>query len=308
MTIVAGFNSGFFLTMVADSRLTGFTQDGKPRTYRDVCQKIFPIGDYALMGFAGFEEPSGLAMSAVYDRNSREGLSWLLDESSARQTLEDALRPCPLVIEGRPICQIMIGFVDPAGLVIENRARPGTVLIALACRPFSYRKIMFSFELLGSGAIIRDDIEKTRAYMDVFNFGDASTELGIRHKTIWTMHVVGGLVERHGIRTVGGLYQPAYLTPKGWSGVPYRMWVELGKGLGTFVNMKIEQGRWVQEYEPTGKRVVIGTPFEDDFTFRDLNLNKIFDPRVDLSPDGPGIEKETSPQLVYELLGFDSEA
>ncbi|MGB5931458.1 MAG: hypothetical protein WBH57_00105 [Anaerolineae bacterium] len=180
MTIVAGFNSGFFLTMAADSRLTGFTQDGKPRTYRDVCQKIFPIGDYALMGFAGFEEPSGLAMSAVYDRYSREGLSWLLDESSARQTLEDALRPCPLVIEGRPICQIMIGFVDPAGLVIENRARPGTVLIALACRPFSYRKIMFSFELLVSGAIIRDDIERTRAYMDVFNFGDASTELGIR--------------------------------------------------------------------------------------------------------------------------------
>lgn len=307
MTIVAGFNTGFYLTMVADSRLTGFARDEKPCTYRDVCQKIFPIGDYALMGFAGLEEPSGLAMSAVYHRYLREGLSWLLDESSARETLEDALRPCPLVIEGGSICQIMIGFVDPAGLVIDNRARPGTVLIALACRPFSYRKIMFSFELLGSGARIREDIEKTRAYMDIFNFGDASTELGIRHKTIWTMYVVWRLVERHRIRTVGGLYQPAYLTPKGWSGVPYRMWVELGKGLGTFVNMEIEQGRWVQEHEPSGKRVVIGNPFEDDFTFRDLNLNKIFDPREDLSLDGPGVEKETNPQLVYELLDFDSE-
>ncbi|MGB5933349.1 MAG: hypothetical protein WBH57_09820, partial [Anaerolineae bacterium] len=161
---------------------------------------------------------------------------------------------------------------------------------------------------LGSGAIIRDDIERTGAYMDVFNLGDASTELGIRHKTIWTMYVVRGLVERHGIRTVGGLYQPAYLTPKGWSGVPYRMWVEVGKGLGTFVNIKIEYGRWVQEHEPSGKRVVIGNAFEDDFTFRDLNLNKIFDPRVDLSPDGPGIERETSPQLVYQLLDIDLES
>lgn len=307
MTIVAGFNFDFYLTMVADSRLTGFTRDGKPCTFRDVCQKIFPIGDYALMGFAGLEEPSGLAMSAVYHRYSREGLSWLLDESSTRQTLEDALRPCPLVIEGGPICQIMIGFVNPTGLVIDDRARPGTVLIALACRPFSYRKIMFSFELLGSGARIRDDIEETRAFMDIFNSGDASTELGMRLKTIWTMHLVRRLVERHGIRTVGGLYQPSYLTPRGWSGVPYRMWVQIEKGLGTFVNMKIEQGRWVQEHEPSGKRVVISTPFEDDFTFRDFNLHKIFDPRVDLPLDGPGIERETSPQLVYELLDFDLE-
>lgn len=293
--------------MVADSRLTGCTPDGRPSTYWDVCQKIFPIGDYALMGFAGFEEPSGLAMSAVYHRYSREGLSWLMDESSARQTLEDALRSCPLMVESGHICQIMIGFVDFTGSMFHNEERPGTALVALGCRPFSYRKVIVGFELLGSGDCIRDDIDKTRAYMDIFNFGDASTELGMRKKTIYTMHVVRRLVERHGIRTVGGLYQPAYLTPKGWSGVPYRMWVELGKGLGTFVNMKIEQGRWVQEHEPSGKRVVIGNPFEDDFTFRDLNLNKIFDPRVDLSPDGLGIEKETSPQLVYELLDFDLE-
>ena len=156
MTIVAGFNIGFYLTVVADSRLTGFTPDGKPRTYRDVCQKMFPIGDYALMGFAGFAEPSGLAMSAVYRRYSREGLSWLLDESSTLETLEDALRPCPLTVEGEHVCQIMIGFVDSSGSMFENQERPGTVLVALGCRPFSYRKVIVGFELLGSGAIIKE--------------------------------------------------------------------------------------------------------------------------------------------------------
>ena len=61
------------------------------------------------------------------------------------------------------------------------------------------------------------------------------------------------------------------------------------------------RGQWVQVHEPSGLRIPLGFPFQDDFTLQDSGIKHTFDLRERLTAKSPGVVPKTNPVLLYRL-------
>ena len=75
--------------------------------------------------------------------------------------------------------------------------------------------------------------------------------------------------------------------------------------MGTYVNMEINDGQWVQVHEPTGHRIPLDLPYVNDGMVPDVEIQTTFDMREYLDTSSPGVIPVSHPQPLYQVLGED---
>lgn len=303
MTVVVCFNVGLTgAVMVADSRLS--YPGGR---VRDVCQKIFPPTDWSLLGFAG-----DLCLGNDLARSFFERLkvtdwapsTWLDDDEEVRAFVTSVVKQHTKAAPGHEGC-----VTAGAGLILAwvsriafNRAdgtleryEPGTLAMAVASDGSIERQSMKPL-VIGTGGIIKPKLTMERA-LSVANAPDDTQQM------LAALNWTKLLIDDEKLTSVGGLFQVAHLGRAGGNKLlAYFYWADVTRRFGTYVAMRIKDGRWFQEHRPSGKSVVVRRPeeiLEEDGAWS-VGKNEMFEPRSFLTNTSKGVERAASPfQLLY---------
>lgn len=305
MTIIAGFSSSESILLVADSRLSvQDTRSGEVRVSKDVCQKILPMEAHSAVGFSGDLLIAQPVLKEVIRRSRDKGTSWLLHEEEVAKNVQPAYAyGCSKAECSAPV-SFIVGLIDFTRSVFRGMNVPAATLVSVHCHPFSYEKITLGFDIHGSGSAIRDEIDQKK-FVDFLNFaftGSPKTQL---HGALGIMHILRSEAQIRNIDTVGGLYQIVRVSRSGFYPIEYEYWMDVSPGKGTFVSMHIEEGQWVQEHKPTKRRIVLEDPTQIDLHPSGWRASKMFDPRIDLSGDSPGVVERTNPTLIARVITHD---
>jgi hypothetical protein len=262
MTVVVGFAMPSCGILVADSRLTRGPEK------RDVCQKIFPLSDDALVGFSGGARSAVALIKGLFQTGAVKDLTWLLDSNSAEATIQ------PLFSKLRgPQVSLIFAFRWLQGVVGSALVIPKLRLVRVDCDPFRHTMVDSDFAVLGSGSYIGPRIAGKRAPAAIRDFARWEDERGWALQALFAATVVvQRLVRERPESTIGGLYQVCCLTLEGVRAVPYLTGDEAHP-----VFMNLERGLWVQEDSHSGTRVVVRNPLQDDSFLRTWSGPETFD-------------------------------
>jgi hypothetical protein len=108
------------------------------------------------------------------------------------------------------------------------------------------------------------------------------------------------LIETNRTNGVGGLYQVMTVSPNSVQTVPYFQLMDVAPGYRTYVAMRIENGEWIQEHRPTGRKVRVISPWAIN-AFGPGRTDSIFDPAEWLTSESPGVIPAQQWETVFSL-------
>ena len=293
MTLVTVLSDSTKSVMLADSRLSWPNE-----MFGDVCQKVTPVGDDGLIAFAGDVKTAATVLKAIIATSDQRGNSWLKYDKEV-YALFDAVGVGP----SDPAASFLVTFTDRGHIVLAEHSVPGAAIIQFSTRRQSFsRNYRPGMRMIGKGAAVMDEISKDPGWLAIWGFGgNWSTHLAMAQSSMFFAEVLYGTAVSQGIKSVGGLFQIYFQTPAGVFTVPYKRWVDLGEGLGTYVEMKFLDGKWVQAHNPTGLRVALETPWQANIEQRG-KANQVFDMGDYLEKDSPGVIPAANPNEIYRAL------
>ena len=228
MTMIAGCHFGDAAVIVADSRVTqqGIAQD----IHSDTAQKIISLGQKIAIAFAGNVEIANdivknLCQHIVKEQNCQ--LPRVLANELPRiarhcyQQYKDKKSSLYLV-------SLILGGVDSSGVYLWTFESPH----------FNARKLSYSFAVMGSGSVVKPYLVSN--YDRIKNYPDLKTK---------TDHLLVGLsseLSRHGVETVGGLFQTILLDTIGIRPVSHGFMDLSPEAPGQAKEIKFTAGRWIQ--------------------------------------------------------------
>ncbi len=288
--------------MVADSRLS--YPGGR---VRDVCQKIFPPTDWSLLGFAGDLCLGNDLARSLFERLKATDwapTTWLDDDAEVRAFVAAIVRQHENAAPGHDGC-----IAAGAGVMLAWVSRwefrktdgtfdhyePGTRVMAVASDGTIERQGMTPM-VIGSGGIIKPKLTLERGASVASAPDDTQQMLAALN---WTRL----LIDEEKLTSVGGLFQVAHLGRVGGNKLlSYFYWADVTRRFGTYVAMRIKDGRWLQEHRPSGKSVIVRRPeeiLEEDGAWS-VGKNEMFEPRAFLTNTSKGVERAESPfNLLY---------
>lgn len=317
MTLVLALNSWVEISVIADCRLTTGPL-GAPRAIsHDICQKLAIINDWCILGFAGDLCLGRFVLNTFGNRIAATGSDdpeWLRDEAELRRFLASAVGAHGTIRQSRhhrECCEkrveLLIAWVDhwrtlqgePREPNDPEAPPPLSRMLTLSSPGEAVRRGGPKIAAIGNGAaIVNEMIDE--AYMDIAWFARLEDpQYGWMHRAFMTMTVARDIVSEQGISGVGGLFQVASLAPSYVSIIPYFILMEVEPGYGTYVAMRMENGRWIQEHRPTGTIVPVYSPFEVQHGHPSMRRSRFFDPRRTLTRNSPGVVPFQQDQLSF---------
>jgi hypothetical protein len=236
-------------------------------------------------------------------------LDWLRDDAQLTAYLDQGLRHHGQLGAEHERCvergiELMIAWVDyrsaVSGSTVESPVTPQ--LISVRLPGFHHRQIAtkrtgFGVHVIGSGALVEPALQQQDVLMTIANFGGGDN--GRSGQCMFVAETLRREINRVGDPTVGGLYQLLHLSPKGMAkSVSYFYWTRVEPGYGTYVAMRRDHGRWVQEHRPSGTSIPVRSPFELEQP-PSGEADRLFEPHAELTRDSPGVIKETNPVMLY---------
>lgn len=303
MTILAAFDYTFFGILLADSRLSGF-RGNRLVNRRDICQKILPLGPYGLMAWSGSVEVGRAVMVAILERTRGDGPWWLYDAHETEKTLMQGYEPPPVTLPG-PEVSLIIQLMNPSRRAFENESWPRVDSIVVDVRPFSHEVVAHGEQLRGSGSVILPQLQHDDMFLNIGVFGSATPdfETAVIGKCFLAFTMTELLIQQHREETVGGLYQVGYLLPDRARVLSYERWLPLNATdtHGTFVQLAMEDGVWLQQHRPTGLKRRLLSPLSY-LVEEPLDEDILFD-ASQFQVDTPGVTSTPMAVLYYKRLG-----
>jgi hypothetical protein len=321
VTAIVGVNVAFNgVVLIGDTRLTTY-RDGQVLARRDVCQKLFAATPWAVVGFAGAVCPARTLLAGVigrvrsYPENEIETwmkdgtLDWLRDDEHLTHYLHEGLRHHGGLGAAHEQCvergiELMIAWVDYRAVLAQPKGDRHPVtpqLISVHLPGFRHLQIGtkrtgFGVHVIGSGALVEPALRERDVLLTTANFsGGQHSNAG---RCMFVAETLRREIDRVGDPTVGGLYQLMHLSTKATvTSVSYFYWNLVEPGYGTYVAMRRDQGRWVQEHRPSGSVVRILSPFE----LPDIvpETDQLFEPSRQLTRTSAGVIPAVNPLLLY---------
>ena len=175
---------------------------------------------------------------------------------------------------------------------------PGAVVVKFATN-LPLRRSYMGFSMIGTGSTFQSQIENDPGLIGFLKFGGAGNDaLNVAHRALFFAEVLAVTAGETDNNDIGGLFQVHLVLPGGVYPLPYQRWINLGAGMGTWVNMEINSNdQWVQVHEPTGLRIPLASPY----VLPDRDVQSIFDMKEYLDRSSPGVIPESNPQKIYQL-------
>jgi hypothetical protein len=312
LTIVAAFTGPGWGAMVGDSRITWL---GDFPVFQDLVRKIFLLGPLGVIGIAGNTCPATTLVATAQKEVHDKGYYWLLDHNLVGQLVNGVIEyhvkdPGHAQCRQHPVQFIAIFHIpdELAALpkdidrimalphIVEARYEPqsrGTSVIV--------EDRASGIHFIGRDAPYRNVIGPEHVY-SLTEYGGFDKP-GLLRRAALAASILYNAGDCLGLKEVGGLLQLWALAPLlGPSVVPYRRYVEVEPGFGTWVEMTIEpDGTWVQSHPPTKTRLPLTPPLPSSIDRR--VGTRIFDPSRDLHRDSPGVEPvQASARPLFEVL------
>jgi hypothetical protein len=169
MTVVAGFNYTLFSILVTDARLSTWT----PRLVaRDVCQKIFPLGEAGLIAWSGGLRTGRLVMSKLVERHRAEGPWWLLDANEVQKTLVGGYQRGEPKFDG-PQISFVVQLINPWEKSFEDEDLPRIDMAVVDIDPFQHEVVHMGARVRGSGSYVVPRLDEEGLFGKVINFSTA---------------------------------------------------------------------------------------------------------------------------------------
>jgi len=300
MTIIAGFNYTLFSILVTDSRLSV----SKPRPVaRDVCQKVFPLGEAGLIAWSGGLLTGRSVMSKLVERHRADGPWWLLDSDEAQRTLVDGYQRGEPKFDG-PQISFVVQLINPWAKSFEDEDWPRVDMAVVDIDPFQHEVIHMGARIRGSGGYVAPRLDEEGFFGKIVNFSSAwpNLELAVINKAMFAQFALEELVRERPESTVGGLYQVAYILPDRVRVLSYERWIPCNadRSYGSFVRLVVEHGQWFQEHPATQRRSRLRNPFIEAVE-EDFGQDLVFDV-ANLPLDSPGVERRKQPQQIVHFL------
>lgn len=311
MTAVVAFNSVLGgVTLVADTRLTSFGPQNQILRLRDVCRKLLVATPWCVVGFAGALCPARTLMSGIIKRVRDyptddmafmvDGtLDWLRQDQALGDYLGEGFLAHAQTGDEHVAClerpvELLIAWTDPKpwaqGTAPYITTKTIKVRLLGIGQPIDIRRKPWGFELIGRGAVGEPALDTPENFNKIANTGWDVAGAGI--KGMMVAEMLRHEMRVQGEQTVGGLYQIAHLSTEGVRQIPYFYWARVTPGHGTFVAMRLENGRWVQHHRPSGTLRVVHSPFDPALTQQNdvaAGTHEMFEPSLFLTADSPGV-------------------
>jgi hypothetical protein len=168
-----------------------------------------------------------------------------------------------------------------------------------------YSRITMGIEMIGTGSETYDSIAPR--FADILNFaGPGKKGVATAQRALLLSGWIWEASKTRSIESVGGLMQVHFVEKGGIRAIPYRRWVDVGGGYGTYVTMALDaEGAWVQIHGPTGLRVPLRFPGEPDFgEAGGASVN--FELERQLDKDSPGVIPTPDIVQAYELFSDET--
>ncbi len=244
MTMVAAclFKEGGVL--ISDSRAT--KDDKGSYVFSDTLQKILYIRKNIALSYAGDVQIAGdvareVRLKVIVDDNLKEpqALAAKIPAIATLSYLKYAF------IRGRPSAiYLLMAGVDSSGKT------SAWVFKSPSFKPVTIEK---GFDVIGSGEVVAPYLEKNYKKID-------SSHNDLKSKADVLIIDLENELQKHGVDTVGGLFQVVLLTPEGIRPLRYGFMDLDPLKSGNAKNMELIKGKWTQTNEATREKVDLLEP------------------------------------------------
>lgn len=300
MTVIAGFNYTLFSLLVTDTRLSAWTPH---LVARDVCQKIFPLGEAGLIAWSGGLRSARSVMNELVKRHLADGPWWLLNASEVEKTLVGGYQRGDPKFDG-PQVSFIVQLINPWEKSFEDEEWPRIDMAIVDIDPFQHEVVHMGARVRGSGSYVVPRLDEEGLFGKVASFSSAwpNLELAVINKAMFAQLALEELIREKPESTVGGLYQVAYILPDRVRVLSYERWIPCNadRSYGSFVRLVVEHGQWFQEHPTTHRRSRLRNPFIEAVE-GDFDQDLVFDV-ANLSLDSPGVERREQPQQIPHCL------
>lgn len=289
------------IILVSDCRLSD-----SAGAITDTCQKVTNHNDvaWAVIAFTGGASSGAAMMDLFLERiksTTQEGMDWLIDEeliADFAKAAWDAFTDSSVPLDQIKSCCIVIGWHDIRGRF--RRHYPSRFRgFSVSFPSITVSLLDFGLYSFGSGSYIYDS-QRFEIYAQLRDIRDrpAVPRLADRamFMTVLTDERMLEATAGDQLRSVGGLLQVMVLALDGLRPVSYFKWRSIDDEHGTYVAMRLKQGRSHQEHRPTGQSVEIRLPQSGPY-----NSVVAFDLRKTLNASSPGVIRIRPGRLGYSL-------
>jgi hypothetical protein len=317
LALVIGVAAPGTSIVLADSRLSCFDRNGNVVAARDVCQKLFLVGDWAVIGFAGglcFGKDIVGGLLQRLDDEGAEGPVWLNRQRALLGFLQRRSQEHRVNCStGRECVQLGVevlicyrgrvplkrhgasgsgGVFAPTGAFVPSHVVrvPRWLKARAGPQGVSVGQPRIGLDAIGSGSTVLNDL--VRHEKDIFAWA-AGKPYEAELRVAFLLQLVSDALCRAPIPTVGTVFHAAALEPSGARFISYWRFLAVRPGYGTWILVRAADGDLVQEHRPTARQVRIADP--RTIPTRGIEWNRgCYEPFdvAGLKPSSPGVVRE----------------
>jgi hypothetical protein len=284
---------------------------------RDYCQKLIVANAWSVIGMAGDICMARYLADGVLGRlreTEIEAQDWLREDREVARFILQGIHAHGPKNPGHERCadgraELLIFWRDyqrgspEGGWTGPPIPDPRIITVRANNRRVDIERIRRGVGVIGRNRAFQRELN-TPAFDDLVTYfgrfeGDRNVRDAQRALTA-TTEIRKRLIETDRTTGVGGLYQVMTVSPNSVQTVPYFQLVDVAPGFRTYVAMRIENGEWIQDHRPTGRKVRVISPWAIN-PFGPARIDSIFDPSEWLTPESPGVIPAQELETAFSL-------
>ena len=251
MTMVVGCHFPEGIVLIADSRASWIEGEESPDTvYQDILQKILPLAEGIVIGFAGDVKCALAVMSHIHERvrsTTKLRNIRILGTELSRHAKNYYRQYC-VKLRQRPRIELLLAGLD-------NKKKE--VYLWIYESPiFSPKEVKSNFAIIGSGALIEQSLNQKWATLFTHQPGN------LKAKADWLFPELRQQLEEQSIMNVGGLFQILLIDETGVRPLTYGSVTLDPDQFSENYEMRIKRGVWEQVNITTGDSVKLRKPLD----------------------------------------------